>query len=45
VDTGLLPKERAANCKAFAATIQPYLDLDKMKAVQARSWDLSADGK
>jgi hypothetical protein len=53
VDAGLLPKERAANCKreyeqaklAFTTTILPYLDLDKMKQVQARTWNLSADGK
>ena len=53
VETGLLPKARAANCKreyeqaklAFTTTILPYIDLDKMKQVQARTWDLSADGK
>jgi hypothetical protein len=53
VETGLLPKERAANCKseyeqaklAFAKTILPHIDLDTMKKVQARTWSLSTDGK
>jgi hypothetical protein len=53
VQKELLPKERAANCKteyeqaktAFSKTILPYVDLDLMKKVQARAWDLSLDGK
>jgi hypothetical protein len=53
VEKGLLPRERAANCKneyeqakrAFTTTILPYIDVDMMKQVQSRSWDLSVDGK
>jgi hypothetical protein len=53
VQRELLPKERAANCKseyeqaktAFSKTILQYVDLDLMKKVQARAWDLSLDGK
>jgi hypothetical protein len=46
VDKGWLPKARAANCaaeyqqvrSAFEKTILPFVDLDQMKAVQAKSW-------
>jgi len=46
VDQGLLPKERAANCgreyaqisHAFAVTIYPHIDPEKMKLVQAKQW-------
>jgi hypothetical protein len=46
VDSGLLPKERAVNCKhefeqltnAFQKTMMPHIDPDKMKAVQATKW-------
>ncbi len=46
VDSGLLPKERAANCKresdqmlnAFQKTMLPHIDLDKLKAVQEKKW-------
>jgi hypothetical protein len=46
VDSGLLPKERAANCKreydqltnAFQKTMLPHIDPDKMKAVQEKKW-------
>ena len=53
IDKGLLPKARAANCKAeyeqvklaFGKTILPYIDLDMMKQVQSRSWLRPTDGK
>lgn len=46
VDHGLLPKERAADCareykqiyNAFAKTIYPHIDVDKMKLVQSTPW-------
>jgi hypothetical protein len=46
VDQGLLPKERAILCgqefaqirHAFAKTIYPHIDLEKMKVVQATQW-------
>jgi hypothetical protein len=46
VDIGWLPKERAATCGdeyrqlnfAFRKTILPFIDLDQMKKVRARSW-------
>jgi hypothetical protein len=46
VDDGLLPKERAVNCPrefkqifhAFAQTIYPHIDLEKMKVVQSTQW-------
>ena len=46
VDSGVLPKARAANCaneyqqvkSAFIKTILPFIDQDMMKAVQARDW-------
>jgi hypothetical protein len=46
VDKGWLPKERAANCVAeyqqiklaFEKTILPFIDLNQMKAVQAKNW-------
>jgi hypothetical protein len=46
VDKGWLPKARAANCAAeyqqvrlaFEKTILPFVDLDQMKAVQAKNW-------
>jgi hypothetical protein len=46
VDSGLLPKERAVNCKresdqmlnAFQKTMMPHIDPDKMKAVQEKKW-------
>jgi hypothetical protein len=46
VDSGLLPKERAANCKheadqllnAFQKTMLPHIDPDKLKAVQEKKW-------
>jgi len=46
VAEGLLPKERAANCgreyrqisHAFAVTIYPHIDPEKMKLVQAKQW-------
>lgn len=46
VDLGLLPKERAANCKheydqlmnAFQKTMLPHIDPDKLKAVQEKKW-------
>jgi len=46
VDKGWLPKARAANCaaeyqqikQAFEKTILPYVDLNQMKAVQAKNW-------
>jgi hypothetical protein len=46
VDKGWLPKARAANCAAeyqqikvaFEKTILPYVDLNQMKAVQAKNW-------
>ena len=46
VDSGLLPKERAVNCKreadqmlnAFQKTMLPHIDADKMKAVQDKKW-------
>ena len=46
VDSGLLPKERALNCKrefdqmtnAFQKTMMPHIDPDKMKAVQETEW-------
>ncbi len=44
VDSGLLPKQRAVNCKrkadqllnAFQKTMFPHIDSDKMKAVRAK---------
>lgn len=53
VQKGVLPPQRAANCKseyeqaklAFAKTILPYVDPDLMKQVQSRTWNLSAGGK
>jgi Putative metallopeptidase len=53
VDSGLLPKARAANCKreyeqvktAFTSTILPHIDLALMKEVQSRTWDLSIGGR
>jgi hypothetical protein len=46
VDSGLLPKERAANCKreaaqlqnAFQKTMLPHIDPEKMKIVQEKKW-------
>jgi hypothetical protein len=46
VDQGLLPKERAVLCgqefaqirHAFAKTIYPHIDLEKMKVVQTTQW-------
>jgi hypothetical protein len=46
VQMGWLPKERAANCAseyrllkfAFAKTIFPFIDQDRMKKVQANKW-------
>jgi hypothetical protein len=46
VDHGLLPKERAVNCrrefeqiqKAFVKTMMPHIDQAKWKAVQSRDW-------
>jgi hypothetical protein len=46
VDSGLLPKERAATCKgeydqltnAFQKTMQSNIDPDKMKKVQEMKW-------
>jgi Putative metallopeptidase/Protein of unknown function (DUF1036) len=46
VDKGELPKSRAADCKneyeqikaAFAKTVLPFIDQDKLKKVQARQW-------
>ena len=46
VDDGLLPKERAAMCAAefkqilhaFAKTIYPRIDIEKMKVVQSTQW-------
>jgi len=46
VDSGLLPKERAVNCKreadqmqnAFQKTMLPNIDAAKMKAVQDKKW-------
>ncbi len=46
VDSGLLPKERAVNCKreyeqllnAFQKTMMPHIDAAKMKAVQETNW-------
>jgi hypothetical protein len=46
VDQGLLPKARAANCgreyrqiyHAFAATIFPHIDVEKMKTVRTMRW-------
>lgn len=46
VDSGLLPKERAVNCKreydqllnAFQKTMLPHIDPDKLKAVQDKKW-------
>ena len=53
IEKGLLPKSRAVNCKkeyeqaklAFTKTILPYVDLDKMKQVQALRWLRPTDGK
>jgi len=46
VDKGLLPKDRAENCgreykqvyHAFAVTIYPHIDVEKMKVVQSMQW-------
>jgi hypothetical protein len=46
VDAGLLPKERAVLCgrefaqiqHAFAKTIYPHIDVEKMKIVQSMQW-------
>ena len=46
VDQGLLPKDRAAMCgaefkqiqHAFAKTIYPHIDVEKMKLVQSTQW-------
>jgi len=53
VEAGLLPKERAANCKreyeqaklAFAKTILPHIDQELMKKVQSAQWLQPNDGK
>lgn len=45
VDNGLLPKERAANCRheflqiqnAFIKTMLPHIDTEKMKLVQGKT--------
>jgi hypothetical protein len=52
VDTGLLPKTRAATCPhdykmlgtAFGKTVDPYIDQDLMKIVQSRRWLRPDDG-
>ena len=46
VDKGLLPKDRAVNCKreyqqiinAFVKTMIPHIDQAKMKVVQSKQW-------
>jgi Putative metallopeptidase len=53
IDKGLLPKERAPNCKreyeqirrAFAKTVLPFVDQDKVKVVQGIKWFRPDDGK
>jgi hypothetical protein len=53
VDTGMLPKERAALCpheyqqirNAFVKTILPHIDPVMMKEVQSRQWLQPDDGK
>ena len=53
VDKGVLPKERAADCRneyervkrAFALTVLPHIDQEQMKRVQTHQWLRPEDGQ